>query len=142
MKAILFVLALVTTSTFAAPIVDCQTSPGNLICRNLADIKSTMGYTCTGNACYRVWRNQIHAMNRFIQNYNAYVTYSPITTVEMGNLAHDAANKICGAKSTGACEWMKSLFHAKVDALERLVEIQKGANLTSVRNCSVSYHCP
>ena len=104
MKAILFVLALVTTSTFATPVVDCQTSPGNLICRDLADIKSSMSFTCTGDACYRVWRNQIKAMNRFVQNYNAYITYSPITSAEMGNLAYAAANKICGAKSTGCTE--------------------------------------
>ncbi len=142
MKAVLLALALVTSSLFAAPAVDCQTSPGNLTCRDMADIKSTMSYTCTGDACYRVWRNQIHAMNRFIQNYNAYITYSPVTSAEMGNLAYDAANKICGAKATGACEWIKSLFHAKADALERLVEIQKGAGLTSIRNCSVNYHCP
>ncbi len=122
--------------------VDCQSSPGNMICRDILNIKNAMRITCTGDACYQVWRGQIQALNRFIRNFDAYITYGPIASVEMGNLANEAARGVCGAKSTGNCEWMKALFYAKSAGIDRLTEIQQGAGLSSVSKCSVNYHCP
>jgi len=148
MKAVLVAvvsLLLLTTTAFAdgrSGAVDCQSSPGNLICRNMADIRTAFGYTCTGSACYGVWRDQLHAMNRFVQNYNVYITYAPEASVQMGELAQATTRRVCGQKAEGACEWMKSLFHSKSAAIERLVEIQQGAKLASISKCSVNYHCP
>ncbi len=122
--------------------MSCQDVVGSSICRSMDKITHSMQSYCTGDSCYALWQRQLDMMRQFTHNYENNVGFGTSMSLEMGSLAYSAADLICRVKSTGACEWMKALYYAKVDALYVLEEIQSNASLTNIRRCSLTYTCP
>lgn len=140
MKTLVISLFL-STALFAvdAPTpVDCEMDPGSAICKRMAAVKNSFGYTCTGAVCYSLWRTQIQEMKAFAWEVNEYLPYSFQASQEMGKLAWNVADVICRSKQTGEVNWMTALFKAKVAARDASVNIQKRAGLTSIRSCKLT----
>lgn len=124
-----------------AQTLECSQPPGIGLCRQIQDVSYSLNFTCTGDACYDVWRRQINSLRQFSYTYEQQVPYGTPASEEIGNLAATAASRICRSTATGDCNWMEALFNAKTDALPKLVEIQENAGFAEVINCQLNYSC-
>lgn len=121
--------------------LSCERGIGGRLCRIMSRIQSSFSYTCSGSACYSLWREQMGYLNDLSSCFDKEVPYRFEADQEMGDLAYEAASEICRSTARGSCQWMRVLYNAKKDGLYSLVEIQKAADRIDIRKCSFSYRC-
>ncbi len=135
------VLSLSASPAFAeenANEVSCEYGVGSQLCRYLDSTASSFDFTCTGAACYGLWRRQILEMKRFTRLENNSVPYSYQASLELGELAAKLNGKICKQSASGDYNWMVALFNAKVAARDASVRIQKRTYGLKVRTCTLT----
>lgn len=133
------ILAIGLVFATAAAHADVEVKPAlnnDMTLQNLIyDIQTAYSWTCTGQTCYDVWRNEINAL----ENFSGYADRwggVEFVSFQTGEQAFRAAQRICGTSIYGDQRWLIAVTNAENRALPRLRYVQQMAGVQNPYFCT------
>jgi hypothetical protein len=138
MKKLLVAFFLVTAGlASAAEPLTCAAQPGRKFCSRLNRFDSLL-VSCTGYACYTLWRDQLHQISSFLDEYYDNIFPGDPIGADLATMAQKTSKVLCRQEVTGDAEWISTLSVQYNRFLVALKQLQDESEIKSPYTCKFS----
>ena len=113
----------------------CANGAGEGFCIEIERFIDQMNWTCTGSACYPLWRKQMREMENMIRWADRIEDRGWLVALAIGEDVERAAREMCSIRRTGDPDFIRQIVEANNHAGRAMARIQEIAGLTPAYRC-------